>query len=150
MQDTRPNAQRSVPLSEAHVSKQDGPPTLLSLYMCAFEFFASFLCPPWSFPLSAMAASPPKSLRLRINIGGQKIIEVQPELFRVAGDNKLSALFSGRWEPHLDASGNYFVDYSPEVFMPFVEWLREFRDTPPDQRPPCVDVDRGIAVQLSG
>ena len=88
-----------------------------------------------------MAASPPKSLRLRINIGGQKIIEVQPELFCVAGDNKLSALFSGRWEPHLDASGNYFVDYSPEVFMPFVEWLREFRDTPPDQRPPCVDVD---------
>ena len=76
-----------------------------------------------------MAASPPKSLRLRINIGGQKIIEVQPELFRVAGDNKLSALFSGRWEPHLDASGNYFVDYSPEVFMPFGEWLREFRDS---------------------
>ncbi|CAE7831399.1 unnamed protein product, partial [Symbiodinium microadriaticum] len=89
--------------------------------------------------VSAMAESPPKSVR--INIGGEKVIQVHTELFRVAGDNKLSALFSGRWEPHLDPSGYFFVDYSPEVFMPFVEWLRELRDTPPGQTPPCIEVD---------
>ena len=86
-----------------------------------------------------MAENPPKSVR--INVGGEKSIQVDTELFRVAGDNKLSALFSGRWEPHLDASGQFFVDYSPEVFMPFIEWLRELRDTPPGQTPPCIEVD---------
>ena len=64
---------------------------------------------------------------VKINIGGEKLITVNPDLFDVAGANKLSAISSGCWAP-LDADGHIFVDYCPGVFLPLVEWLREVRD----------------------
>ena len=36
-------------------------------------------------------------------------------------------------EEPLDAGGDFFVDYSPEVFMPLIEWLRDLRDAEPGQ-----------------
>lgn len=69
---------------------------------------------------------------VKINVGGEKLISVSPDLFGVAGDNKLVAVFSDRWDRLLDADGSYFVDYSPDVFLPLVEWLREVRDSEPD------------------
>lgn len=35
---------------------------------------------------------------VKINVGGEKFIAVRPDLFNVAGENKLSTVFSGRWE----------------------------------------------------
>eukprot|EP00438_Fugacium_kawagutii_P024574 Skav223354 [mRNA] locus=scaffold200:476386:477054:+ [translate_table: standard] len=72
------------------------------------------------------------NLYVKINIGGEKLIAVCPDLFGVAGDNKLAAVFSNRWDRLLDADGSYFVDYCPDVFLPLVEWLREVRDSEPD------------------
>lgn len=69
---------------------------------------------------------------VKINVGGEKLIAVSPDLFRAAGDNKLVAVFSNRWDRLLDADGSYFVDYSPDIFLPLVEWLREVRDSEPD------------------
>ena len=68
-----------------------------------------------------------------INIGGEKVISVHPDLFNVAGKNKRSTKATGCMEEPLDAGGNFFVDYSPEVFMPLIEWLRELRDAEPGQ-----------------
>ncbi|CAE6919151.1 Shkbp1 [Symbiodinium sp. CCMP2592] len=71
-------------------------------------------------------ARPPTSIKL--NIGGEKLIEVSPDIFDILGENRLSSQLSGRCEAQHDANGNIFLDYSPEVFMPLVEWLRDLRD----------------------
>ena len=61
-----------------------------------------------------------------IDVGGERIIKVSTDLFSVAGDNKFSSLFSGRWEKQLDADGKLFVDYSPQVFLPLIEFYAYF------------------------
>ncbi|CAK9035095.1 unnamed protein product, partial [Durusdinium trenchii] len=78
---------------------------------------------------------------VKINVGGEKFIAVRPDLFNVAGENKLSTVFSGRWETFLDSDGAYFVDYSPDVFMPLINWLREVRDSNPDATVPVTVKD---------
>ncbi|CAE7828700.1 Shkbp1 [Symbiodinium sp. CCMP2592] len=69
---------------------------------------------------------------LKINIGGEKLIAVAPDLFDILGENKLSSMLSGRWQTLRDADGSILVDYSPDVFLPLVEWLRDMRDVEPD------------------
>lgn len=76
--------------------------------------------------------------QVAIDIGGEKRIRVSVDLFAVAGDNKFASLFSGRWQEHLDAEGCYFVDYSPTVFMPLIEWLRLLRDSEPEAVAPVI------------
>ncbi|CAE7328585.1 Shkbp1 [Symbiodinium natans] len=71
---------------------------------------------------------------VKINIGGEKLVTVYPDLLRVAGVSKLSTIGSDSWESPLDSDGNVFVDYSPGVFMPLIEWLREVRDAEPGQQ----------------
>eukprot|EP00931_Biecheleriopsis_adriatica_P120894 TRINITY_DN95995_c0_g1_i1.p1 TRINITY_DN95995_c0_g1~~TRINITY_DN95995_c0_g1_i1.p1 ORF type:complete len:235 (-),score=64.23 TRINITY_DN95995_c0_g1_i1:41-745(-) len=68
-----------------------------------------------------------------INIGGEKVIQVKRSLFFQLKDNYLVAAFSSRWEDKLcsDRDGNAFFDYSPEVMMPLIHWLRELRDSDP-------------------
>mmetsp|Transcript_58654 Transcript_58654/g.137236 ORF Transcript_58654/g.137236 Transcript_58654/m.137236 type:complete len:169 (+) Transcript_58654:200-706(+) len=44
----------------------------------------------------------------------------------------MSSMLSGRWQTLCDANGALFVDYSPDVFLPLVEWLRDMRDAEPD------------------
>ena len=63
-----------------------------------------------------------------INVGGEKLIAVSPDLFDILGENQLSSQLSGHSEPLRDKDGNIVVDYSPEVFMPLVDWLRDVRD----------------------
>ncbi|CAK9069509.1 unnamed protein product [Durusdinium trenchii] len=79
---------------------------------------------------------------VKINIGGEKLIEVYPDLFAVRGENKLTSIMAGRWRQPRDAQGNIFVDYSPEVFMPLVEWLRECRDADPQNELVPVRIDQ--------
>ena len=88
---------------------------------------------------------------ITIDVGGERIIKVSTDLFSVAGDNKFSSLFSGRWENQLDADGKLFVDYSPQVFLPLIEFLRFFRDSKPETLAPVVVVDpayRGAWIQM--
>ena len=65
-----------------------------------------------------------------INVGGEQIIQVRPELFNVVGDNHFASMFSERWQNQLDAEGHLFVDYSPRVFL--------VRDSEPDMPAPVV------------
>ena len=80
----------------------------------------------------------PGNRTITIDVGGERIIKVSTDLFSVAGDNKFSSLFSGRWENQLDADGNFFVDYSPQVFLPLIEFLRLYRDSKPEMLVPVV------------
>ncbi|CAL1130510.1 unnamed protein product [Cladocopium goreaui] len=73
-----------------------------------------------------------------INVGGEQIIQVRPELFNVVGDNHFASMFSERWQNQLDAEGHLFVDYSPRVFLPLIEFLRLVRDSEPDMPAPVV------------
>ena len=80
----------------------------------------------------------PGNRTVTIDVGGERIIKVSTDLFSVAGDNKFSSLFSGRWENQLDPDGKLFVDYSPQVFLPLIEFLRLYRDSKPEMLAPVV------------
>ena len=80
----------------------------------------------------------PGNRTVTIDVGGERIIKVSTDLFSVAGDNKFSSLFSGRWENQLDTDGKFFVDYSPQVFLPLIEFLRVVRDSKPEMSAPVV------------
>ena len=91
-----------------------------------------------------MAAAKPHSASscrekglVRINISGESMVTVLPSLFKVAGESKLCAIGEDCWGEPLDVDGNIFVDYSPVVFMPLIEWLRELRDAEPGQEVPA-------------
>ena len=47
-------------------------------------------------------------------------------------------MFSERWPSELDQEGRFFVDYSPQVFMPLIEFLRLARDSEPGAFAPVV------------
>ncbi|CAE7453877.1 SHKBP1 [Symbiodinium sp. CCMP2592] len=106
------------------------------------------VCLPARPGISGSDQAQPTTQTVRINIGGERLIEVHRGLFSVVGDNKLSALLSGRWELCLDDRGNFFVDYSPEVFMPLIEWLRLVRDSPSQQSLPFIAVDERHRLAL--
>ena len=63
---------------------------------------------------------------------------MKPELFSAAGGNKFASMFSERWPSELDQEGRFFVDYSPQVFMPLIEFLRLARDSEPGAFAPVV------------
>ena len=57
---------------------------------------------------------------LQVDIGGQKNITVSPDLFGVAGENRLSKLLAeccdpGPWNVESSPDMKLFVDYSPEA-----------------------------------
>ncbi|OLP97852.1 hypothetical protein AK812_SmicGene19747 [Symbiodinium microadriaticum] len=88
---------------------------------------------------------------LQVDIGGQKTITVSPDLFGVAGENRLSKLLAGYCDPgpwNVESAPDMklFVDYSPEVFMPLVDWLRRFRDSQRDRRV-CMLVEQPYRFQ---
>lgn len=89
---------------------------------------------------------------LQVDIGGQKTITVSPDLFGVAGENRLSKLLAGYCDPgpwNVESAPDMklFVDYSPEVFMPLVDWLRRFRDSQRDRRV-CMLVEQPYRAPL--
>ncbi|CAJ1416331.1 unnamed protein product [Effrenium voratum] len=73
---------------------------------------------------------------ITINVGGEKIIQVKPELFSVVGDNMFASMCSDRWQNSIDVNGHMFVDYSPQIFLPLIEFLRFARDSAPDMPVP--------------
>ena len=104
------------------------------------KFFWTWKCvaTPSLGPKANSFAMEPGNRTVTIDVGGERIIKVSTDLFSVAGDNKFSSLFSGRWENQLDADGKLFVDYSPQVFLPLIEFLRVFRDSKPEMLAPVV------------
>ena len=75
---------------------------------------------------------------ITINVGGEKTIQVKPELFSVVGDNKFASMCSERWQNQNDADVRIFVDYSPQIFVPLIEFLRLARDSEPEMPAPVL------------
>ena len=69
-----------------------------------------------------------------MNVGGQMAVTVARHLLTLAGENALSGFASVPVEIDDDTvKGSLFVDYSPEVFLPLLDWLRRFRDSQRDR-----------------
>ena len=107
---------------------------IATLATCRGSSCPSHICLKLFAAMAAMAA--PKTVV--IDVGGKEIIKVKPELFSVAGDNLFASMFSERWQNELDEDGRFFVDYSPQVFLPLIEFLRLVRDSEPDMTCPVV------------
>jgi len=81
-----------------------------------------------------------KSMIAGLNIGGH-VIQVKRDIFSQVRRTKLGCLApGGSGHSDKDAAGNFFFDYSDEVMMPIVDWLRELRDSRPEHpiNPPVV------------
>ena len=124
-----------------HLCLQSGSPKFfVPFFGPKQKSYCKFFCgaAPLLGPKANSFAMEPGNRTVIIDVGGERIIKVNTDLFSVAGDNKFSCLFSGRWENQLDADGKFFVDYSPQVFLPFIEFLRLVRDSKPETLAPVV------------
>ena len=65
-----------------------------------------------------------ESQQVTIDMGGEKTVRVSADLFNLAGDNKYAAMLSDRWQGKggLKDDCSMFVDYSPKVFMPLIDF----------------------------
>ena len=70
-------------------------------------------------------ASARRSDVLTLNLGGERVVQRRRSTLCVAEDSFLAARFSGRWEQELDRDeeGRYFINYSPELFLPLLDYL---------------------------
>mmetsp|Transcript_23745 Transcript_23745/g.55377 ORF Transcript_23745/g.55377 Transcript_23745/m.55377 type:complete len:374 (-) Transcript_23745:103-1224(-) len=69
-----------------------------------------------------------------LNFGGERVVKVKRSLLLQFEESMLARMFSGRHEDSLDRdeSGNVFFDYSPNIMLPLIEFLRLHRDLPPE------------------
>eukprot|EP01066_Platyproteum_vivax_P012024 Platyproteum_vivax@DN5452_c0_g1_i1.p1 len=67
---------------------------------------------------------------LLLNLGGEKTVEVSRSTMCAVEGSFLEAMFSGRWDEQLarDQRGAVFINYSPVVFLPIIDWLRAKQD----------------------
>merc|ERR1719277_187862 len=85
-----------------------------------------------------------RSQAVALNVGGVAQLSVSRRTFTQCEDSMLAASFGGNWDLPTDPEGRVFVDFSPDVFLPLVEHLRQRRiedpmgaPTPPP--PPFAD-----------
>jgi len=64
-----------------------------------------------------------------LNIGGDRTLEVLRSTLQVVEGSHLADLFRDGWEHRLprDAEGRVFIDCPADVFVPMVDYLREYR-----------------------
>lgn len=62
---------------------------------------------------------------LTLNVGGERVLQRRRSTLCAVEDSFLAARFSGRWEQDLDRDeeGRYFINYSPELFLPLLDYL---------------------------
>merc|ERR1719265_526453 len=62
----------------------------------------------------------------QLNVGGMRTCAVTRKTLCSVPDSMLASMFSGRWDEQLsrDNDGHVFVDFSPDIFMPLLDWLR--------------------------
>mmetsp|Transcript_47613 Transcript_47613/g.57348 ORF Transcript_47613/g.57348 Transcript_47613/m.57348 type:complete len:363 (-) Transcript_47613:535-1623(-) len=78
---------------------------------------------------------------IKLNIGGEKIVTTKRSTLMVADGSVLEAMFRGSWDESLDRdeNGNVFIDQSPDLFLPLLNYMRACRDESPNgprARPP--------------
>lgn len=95
-------------------------------------------------PSDADDASPTDVLHL--NIGGCTNVAVMRQTLTLMPNSLLASQFSGRWDESLakDRDGNFFLDTSPDLFLPLINFLRaKSMETPHSSRvkPPAPTED---------
>lgn len=84
-----------------------------------------------------------------LNFGGERTVTVKRSLLLQFEGSTLAAMFSGRYDHQLDhdKEGNVFLDYSPSVMVPLIDFLRLYRDAPKDvQLPSPPDIEAWVAM----
>jgi len=68
-----------------------------------------------------------------LNFGGERTMMVKRSLLLQFEQSTLATMFSGRYEDQLDRDkdGNVFLDYSPAIMAPLIDYLRLHRDVAP-------------------
>jgi hypothetical protein len=64
---------------------------------------------------------------VHLNVGGQ-LFSVKLSILSVRGDNFFTALLSGRVVVVKDEQGRIYVNRSPDLFVPILDYLRTARD----------------------
>lgn len=64
---------------------------------------------------------------LDLNVGGLADCAASRRTLCCVEDSMLAARFSGRWDDSLekDSRGRFFVDFSPDLFLPLLDFLRQ-------------------------
>jgi len=84
--------------------------------------------------------SPKATDVLHLNVGGTVIAVYRKTITQIEGST-LAAMFSGRWDSSIekDKDGNFFIDQSPDIFLPLIDFLRdklcEMPSGPPAESP---------------
>merc|ERR1740138_188204 len=74
---------------------------------------------------------------LTLNIGGERVVQRRRSTLCTVQDSFLAARFSGRWEEiDRDDEGRHFVNYSPELFLPLLDYLSARETETPDHPAP--------------
>lgn len=61
---------------------------------------------------------------LTLNVGGERCVQRRRSTLCAVEDSFLAARFSGRWEQiDRDSDGRHFVNYSPDLFLPLLDYL---------------------------
>lgn len=86
-----------------------------------------------------------------LNVGGQITCSVRRSTMLLEEHSALASIFSGRWDDSLerDKSGRIFIDFSPDIFMPLVDFLRQKTIENPDDpvEPPEVAHEKMAAFK---
>jgi len=90
---------------------------------------------------------------MQLNVGGMQMCAATRQTLCAIPNSMLSSKFSGRWDGQLnrDEDGRIFVDFSPDIFMPLLDWLRNKSiEDPSDPTPaPTLPSDkRGSYLQM--
>eukprot|EP00746_Dinoflagellata_sp_MGD_P059649 gnl/MRDRNA2_/MRDRNA2_25425_c0_seq1.p2 gnl/MRDRNA2_/MRDRNA2_25425_c0~~gnl/MRDRNA2_/MRDRNA2_25425_c0_seq1.p2 ORF type:complete len:153 (-),score=23.63 gnl/MRDRNA2_/MRDRNA2_25425_c0_seq1:105-563(-) len=86
---------------------------------------------------------------LQLNVGGMQLCAATRQTLCAIPDSMLSSKFSGRWDGQLnrDKDGRIFVDFSPDIFMPLLDWLsNKSIEDPSDPTPaPTIPNDKRVS-----
>jgi len=87
-----------------------------------------------------------------LNFRGEKTIVMKRSVLCQIEGSMLAAMFSGRYENHLDhdKDGNVYVGYPPSVMMPLMDWLTACQEVPPEAQFPTVDIPKGQESMWDG
>lgn len=73
---------------------------------------------------------------VNFNVSGEAQISALRSTLSQCADSMLAAVLSGRWSAEKDEDGRIFVDFSPKLFLPLVEYMQIRSIEDPDEPAP--------------
>jgi len=85
-----------------------------------------------------------------LNIGGEKFVQRRRSTLCAIEGSLLAARFSGRWEQDTDrdAEGRFFVNTSPELFMPLLDYMGMKEVEDPEHPAPWPEAPEPMRLQF--